>query len=372
MAVAIVGRGELRYDQAPPTRAWHIANELNKSGIPTTLIGKKSEVSEAITGDNIITVKYITESLIGRLLSRIQIPIVALQVLLTKKIDYVIVRGHDLVLMAIFIKLLGKKMIFDFHGYRYEEQIIEGRVARSLSTKIFEWFMLSCANYITAIKKELRDDIPQNLQKKTLLLPNGVNLEEFANSDVAENILTKYGIVANKKIIGFVGNWEAWVNIEEAIACAKYLEEDTAVLIVGEGRNLEKYKNENPSIIFTGRVPHKDAIKLLKKIYVCIYPYSAHPIMKKKSSRKTLEYLAAGKPIVASDVSGRDKFLKEGENVLLYRSGDPKDLAEKVKILLEDQELYAKLSNNNLKLSKEFSWSAVIERSGLLNILNLK
>jgi len=102
---------------------------------------------------------------------------------------------------------------------------------------------------------------------------------------------------------------------------------------------------------------------------VCICPYSSQLIAKNKSYRKVVEYLAAGKPIVASNAQGREKFLREGNNALLYQAGEPKDLAERVKTILSDERLYARMSCNNLELAKEFSWREVIKRSGLIKML---
>lgn len=361
-------RTELRWDQAPPTRVWYLANEISKSGLPTIIVGMESE-KDPMLRRCIHTVKLMFKGKIGNVISRIHISLVALKILLAENVGWVILRGYDMVPLAFFIKLFNRKLIYDFHGYRYREQIIEGRVLRSRSTKIFEWFMLRCADYIIVIKDEMREDMPLNLHKKILLLPNGVNLKEFSTIELSGSILDQYGIPANKKIVGFVGNWEAWVDIEEVLNSAKYLDNDTVLLIIGEGKNLDRYKMEYPSVILTGRIPHDDVIYLLNKIDVCVYPYSNEPIIKSKSSRKTLEYLASGKPIVISDVDGRDLFLKEGENVLLYKYGFPQDLAEKVKILFKDKKLCEKLSESNLELAQFFSWSAVMKRSHLIDIL---
>ena len=102
---------------------------------------------------------------------------------------------------------------------------------------------------------------------------------------------------------------------------------------------------------------------------VCLCPYSTQLIAKNKSYRKVMEYLAAGKPIVASDAPSREKFLEEGENALLYKAGDPESLAEKVKVILADNSLYERMSKNNFELARRFSWNEVINRSGLMEIL---
>ncbi len=291
-----------------------------------------------------------------------------MRVLFSTKIDQVIARGYSLAPLFLILKLWGRDIIYDFHGYAYKEQIVAGRRIRAKITKPFDWLALKLADHILVIREELRQDLPPNFQKKTLLLPNGVDLEEFAAAE-GENILARYNLPPHKKLVGFIGNWEAWVAIEDILASAKYFDDKIKVVIIGAGRKLEEYKDTYPSILFTGRIAHQDAVELIKKMDVCLCPYSTHVIAKNKSYRKVLEYLAAGKPIVSSNAEGREKFLKENENTLLYETGHPEDLAEKVKTVLKDERLYARMSYNNLELAKEFSWREVINRSGLIKML---
>jgi glycosyltransferase involved in cell wall biosynthesis len=288
--------------------------------------------------------------------------------MLCTRIDRVILRGYSLAPLFLLLRLWRKHIIYDFHGYSYKEQLVEGRPVRAQITHPFDWLTLKLADCILTIREELYQDLPLNFKKKTLVLPNGVDLEEFAAPENAD-ILSKYHLPPDKKMVGFIGNWEAWIALEDMLESTKYFNDDIQLVIIGASKRFEEYKEAYPSIMFTGRVPHQHAIALLKKMDVCLCPYSTHLIAKNKSYRKVLEYLAVGKPIVASNAEGREKFLKEGENALLYKAGDPQDLAEKVKALLNDAKLYARMSHNNLELAKQFSWGEVINRSRLVERL---
>lgn len=291
-----------------------------------------------------------------------------LRILFSTKINKVISRGYSLAPLLCLLKLWGKHIIYDFHGYSHKEQLVEGRRVRARITRPFNWLALKLADHIIVIRDELRQDLPQNFQKKTLFLPNGVDLEAFAAAE-NENILSKYNLPPDKKLVGFIGNWEAWIAIEDMLESAQYFSDEVQLVVIGAGKRFEEYKEVYPSIMFTGRIPHQDTVALLKKMDICLCPYSTHLIAKNKSYRKVLEYLAAGKPIVASSTEGREKFLKEGENALFYKAGDPQDMTEKVKALLNNEKLYTIMSRNNLELAKEFSWGEVIRRSGLTEIL---
>ncbi len=368
ITVLIINTDEFRYNRAPSSRAWHISRELNSFGINTILVTKKA-TSDIITGENIIAIKpLLSRGFIGNLLFLLQVSGMVLRIISGARINSVIARGYSLAPLLFLLRLGRKHIIYDFHGYAYKEQLIEGRRARARITMPFDWLALKLADNILTIREELRQNLPPHFQKKTLLLPNGVDLKAFAAPE-KENTLSKYHLPPNKKLAGFVGTWEAWLAFEDILESVKYLDDKIQLVIIGAGKRFEEYKDAYSSILFTGVVPHRDAVQLLKRMDVCICPYSTHTIAKNKSYRKVLEYLAAGKPIVASNAEAREKFLRETENVLLYKAGDPQDLAAKVKGLLNNEKLCARMSRNNLKLVKEFSWGEVINRSGLMEIL---
>ena len=374
----IVGTSELSHNQSESSRKLHISNVLNKCEMPTIIIGKKSETGDGIVGANVIAVKQISGGFIGSLLLRFQVPLAALRTILSEKVDKVILRGCDLPLLAIFIKIFHKKMIYDFHGYLHKEEVAEGRVVRSKITRIFDSIMLMWADCIIAVSEGTRNQLPKKYLKKTIVLPNGVDLELFKGeiSDKEKDKLKeRYDIPKDKTIVGFVGNWERWMSVEDMINASMYLD-SIQMLIVGKGYNFDELYRDarnNPLVTFTGNVSHFQVVNLFKLMSICVVPYSKiiphGDTTGYFSSRKTKEYLAAGKPIIMSSIKARESFLDEDENVILYKPEDAKDLASKVKLLLNDEQLYKKMCENNKKLSGEFSWEGVVTESGLVDIL---
>ena len=59
--------------------------------------------------------------------------------------------------------------------------------------------------------------------------------------------------------------------------------------------------------------------------------------------RVTVEYMMAGLPVIASDAGANPEIVKNGENGLLYRFGDARDLKEKILALTENQSLREKM-----------------------------
>jgi phosphatidylinositol alpha-mannosyltransferase len=75
-----------------------------------------------------------------------------------------------------------------------------------------------------------------------------------------------------------------------------------------------------------------------------------------------LEAMAAGAPIVASDIHGYKGVVRRGEQGLLVEPGDPRELAAAIGELLVDDRLRAEMSANGLARAETFSWERITER----------
>ena len=102
------------------------------------------------------------------------------------------------------------------------------------------------------------------------------------------------------------------------------------------------------AVFETQRMSNVDKMKnelQLKSWYDQVY--WSHPRSRPyQTYRSFIEYLACGQPVAASDVPGDVQILKEIEAGLLYKPGDPKDLAEKVCAILRNPELAQQMADN--------------------------
>lgn len=73
-------------------------------------------------------------------------------------------------------------------------------------------------------------------------------------------------------------------------------------------------------------------------------------------SRALLEWMSAGRAVIASKVGCIPEILKDGEGGFLFDPGDVRTLAEKIDLLLSDTELARKMGQNNLeRAAKDFA-----------------
>ena len=115
--------------------------------------------------------------------------------------------------------------------------------------------------------------------------------------------------------------------------------------------------------VFTGHLPIQDVIDLLNASDVLVMPKIDHPLNHVASPIKIAEYLAAGRPIVASRICELDHHLKHMEHVIFCEPGNTKELANAINMVLDEEKLKTKLSSNTLSITKSlFDYRTVAGR----------
>ncbi len=180
--------------------------------------------------------------------------------------------------------------------------------------------------------------------EKLFLIENGIDLTEFENLE--DYSIKKEFNIKNEKIIVTVCRLHYQKDIETAIRAIKLLEnEKIKFLIVGDGpeRNkLEKLtkslKLEN-KVIFLGHRNDVNRILKIADIFVLSTKWEGLALV-------ILESFASKIPVIASNVHGNTSVIVNGENGLLFKFKDPKDLAKKILLLLRDENLRARIVEN--------------------------
>ena len=73
-----------------------------------------------------------------------------------------------------------------------------------------------------------------------------------------------------------------------------------------------------------------------------------------------LEAMAVGLPVIGTPVGGIPDIIKDGQTGLICQAGDPKDIADKIKTLLNDLGLRKRLSENGCRMvSEKYSWGQI-------------
>ncbi len=76
-----------------------------------------------------------------------------------------------------------------------------------------------------------------------------------------------------------------------------------------------------------------------------------------------LEAMACGTPVIASDVGGLSLNVADGFNGYLVPKGDVSELAYKMELLLEHQQLRAQLGTQACQWAQRFSWQTIADET---------
>jgi glycosyltransferase involved in cell wall biosynthesis len=108
-----------------------------------------------------------------------------------------------------------------------------------------------------------------------------------------------------------------------------------------------------------GHVPYDRVPSVLAAASVALLPLPDEPVARLFTSPlKLFDYMAAGVPIVASDLPALREVLRHEENALLARPDDPDAFAAAVQRLFVDPALAARLGRQARTDVEAYSWDA--------------
>jgi glycosyltransferase involved in cell wall biosynthesis len=127
-------------------------------------------------------------------------------------------------------------------------------------------------------------------------------------------------------------------------------------IIAGSGpddykKSLNSYikKNELMNVHFTGQLEKSMLLNLVQESLFSVAPSLWYDNM----PNSVLESLSVGTPAIASNHGSFPEFIKNDDTGLLFKPGDPLDLAKKIEILLHNDEIINKLSKNAVKYIRQ-------------------
>jgi glycosyltransferase involved in cell wall biosynthesis len=108
-----------------------------------------------------------------------------------------------------------------------------------------------------------------------------------------------------------------------------------------------------------GPVPQARVADALGRAAVVVVPFLRAGMTERQTSPlKIFEAMAAGRPIVASDLPSSREVLSDGENALLVPPGDVSALAGALRRVLADDDLARRLASAAWEAAPRYSWDA--------------
>jgi len=268
-----------------------------------------------------------------------------------------------------FLSFFKKNLVFEAHRFSNLRKFFY----RRFKNKNFK---------IIVITKHLKDDFIKMgfKEEKILVAPDGVDLAEFEINISREEARTKVSLPLNNHIVMYSGHLFEWKGADTLLEAAKLISNDQLlisknvlfVFIGGTDYDIDKFRKKSEkldNVLILGHKPHKEVPLFLKAADVLVLPNSAKEEISRyyTSPLKLFEYMASGRPMVASDLPALREVLNPSNSILVSPDNYQK-LAWGIKILLDKPDIGNILVQKALEDVKKHTWSTRVQ--SIFNYLN--
>ena len=205
-----------------------------------------------------------------------------------------------------------------------------------------------CSQHLLELKK--------SLARRLELVPNGVDCEHYAR--VNDDVLPANPLARGWKrpVLGYTGTIHPdRIDLDLVAALCKAVPDATVALVgpdmlsPAQRAPLQRF----PNLVLTGAVPYSQIPDVMRTFNVCITPHLETDFTQSLNPIKLWEYLAAGKPIVATDVAGFRDF----KPLVLIASGAA-DFVAACRVALNGDDL----ATQRQEIALHNSWDARLDQ----------
>lgn len=231
------------------------------------------------------------------------------------------------------------KLVIHEHGEVFEKYITYRAILKIILKK---------TDIVICVSEESKAEINRILKKpavKTTALHNFINTETFSKqnlSETRENERQYLGISPSDFMVGFAGRLFERKGWREFIDAAFMLKNEHGLkfIMAGTGEDRDKLvrsikeKSLQDTVLYLGYI--KDMLSFYSLVDCFVLPshWEGMPLA-------GFEAKACGLPVIISDGTGMQEMT---ENMLVFENKNPADLAEKILLLKNDNDLRLKLS----------------------------
>ncbi len=216
---------------------------------------------------------------------------------------------------------------------------------------VFNWnekskIFRNCRLNVVTPSQWLMNLVNQSMLKPGIVaskvIPNGVDLTVFHPADKLK-VREYLGLPLNSKILLFAANgirenaWKDYQTLKKTIARLATSELDILCIALGE-----KAQSEMINGIEIRFIPFQDNPNDVARYYQAANIY-IHPARAEVWGLTITEAFSCGIPVIASDVGGIPEQITEGKTGFLVPVGDFHTMAERILLLLSDDELQLKM-----------------------------
>ncbi len=241
--------------------------------------------------------------------------------------------------------------------------LVDRGTAEQVAQRVFD-----AASAIVVVSREVAKYLDRypGVTDRVHVVPNGVNAERFR-----PEVLPMYPDRGGAFTVGFVGTLKPWHGmrvLSSAFGIFHAEHPDSRLIIGGDGPERESVEAElteagaGKSVIFAGPLVPEQVPSLLTSFDAAVAPYPQNGDFY-FSPLKMYEYMASGRPVVASAIGQIPDVIEDEVNGLLCDPGDARSFAEAFSRLRASPELCARLGNAARQtILDAHTWPMVVER----------
>ena len=284
-------------------------------------------------------------------------------------------RGYEAALVGrAAAEALGIPWVYEVRGFF--EAIWSQDVERAESAETYhrrrdtDTRCMLAADAVVTLSESMRADIVERgvPAERVHVVPNGVDASAFAPRPRREDLVEQYGL-AGRFVFGYVSNLDHYREGQEYLVdAAMALREqgvDAVALIVGDGTRRTEVEahaaavGAGDAVVLTGRVPHDEVLDHYALLDVFVVPRVDEQAARLVTPLKPFEAMAAGLPVLVSDLPALTEITGDGARGESFPAGDARALAAALGELEQDPERRTRLAAAGRSwVETERSWEA--------------
>jgi len=205
---------------------------------------------------------------------------------------------------------------------------------------------------------------------KITVVSNTADIGHLSSIPLDKELIEKH---KDSFIISYVGGFGPHRGLDTVIrAMILVIKEapEARLFLVGGKRNEEKLKdltkklNLQSKVIFTGWQPAEKLATYIFLSSICLVPHYKSSFTDSTIPHKLFQYMLMKKPVVVSSCKPLERIVNETNAGLVFRAGDPQDLAEKIIQIYKNPNNYGE--NGYQAVIKKYNWENSAQK--LINI----
>ena len=239
-------------------------------------------------------------------------------------------------------------------------------------TKLLERIVYRSVAGIVALTPRLQQHVASYgvPDDRIRLLPCGVDTSLFSPGSKNASLLSQWNIGPVDPVILFMGTIYRFSGLDRVIADFHRIlnrHPQTKLLVVGWGEDEERLKRlaiehqVSANVVFTGLQPYSSLPGIIRASDICINPFELNAITRDILPNKLFQYLACGKPLVATRLPGTEPFLPGEDEGVVYTPQD--QVADRLLELIDDPARRRQLGENAASaVQQKYDWKKIAEQ----------